>query len=798
MLCAGHETAAMIGRRRDRHAADPAARPADDLPPGPPIRSVRLGRSRGSARGPGSRLARTYRTVLVRGAYPVIAFWVLAAVLVPVLLGGAHASSGSLGGLLPPNSQAVKLEIQAVESFTVPILSETTVVLYNDAGLSPLTRADALLYALSIDRRSSELGADPGKNHIIGAVPVPTLRRDILATYLYISNGTSYADVQRLAEQYAAHFHNVPGNQTYVTGVTPAQLAQGRYLAARLDLFAIVSVLLIAVIVGITFRSATVPVLVLAVAGLAYIVSWPILNVAANRFGFPLPSQVQPLVIALLLGVVTDYCVLFVNRFRIELSRSGERHAAGRATMRYESAVVAVAGITETGGLLALLAANLQLFRSFGPSLALTVLLGLIVSLTLTPALMVVLGHRLFHPLAGRRRMATITAADEDRPSRAMAAILRVVTVRPRAGCLLAAVVIALLAAAAPVAGIRFDLSFTSGLPSSDPVQRGAAVLDRAGIRGITAPLEILVDGTDVGARETQLASLQGLILEQPGVAEVLGPAQNPLPRNFGVVVSKDGNHARLLAIFDTDPLTADAVATYQRLRDRLPTLAAEAGLGDVRVQATGQTAIAAELAALTRHNLEVTLFVAVAVQLAILLLYLRAVVAPIVLLLGSVLGVAATLGLTVVMFQHIRHDPGLTFYVPFATAVLLLSLGADYNVFSVGTIWDEARRRPLRGALTIALPRASRAVTSAGLILAATFAATAIIPLENFRQIAFTMGVGLLIDTLVIRPLFTPAVLTVLGSAAGWPSRRIRTQGPEDTAGREPGTVVPVTAGGR
>ena len=195
----------------------------------------------------------------------------------------------------------------------------------------------------------------------------------------------------------------------------------------------------------------------------------------------------------------------------------------------------------------------------------------------------------------------------------------------------------------------------------------------------------------------------------------------------------------------------------------------------------TGQTLIAAEVAQLTRDSLEITLVVALLVELLILALYLRALVAPIALLACSVLSVTAALGLTTLLFQNILGEQGLTFYAPFSAAVLLIALGSDYNVFSVGSIWDEAKRRPLAQALTIAVPRASHAITVAGLILAATFALVAIIPLSTFRQIAFAMSVGLLLDTLIIRPVLTPAVLTLLGRWASWPSKRVTTGEPTE-----------------
>lgn len=146
-----------------------------------------------------------------------------------------------------------------------------------------------------------------------------------------------------------------------------------------------------------------------------------------------------------------------------------------------------------------------------------------------------------------------------------------------------------------------------------------------------------------------------------------------------------------------------------------------------------------------------------------------------------SALSVASALGLSVVLFQGVLGDPGLTFYIPFAAAVLLLALGSDYNVFAVGSIWDAAARHPLRRAISLALPATGRAISAAGIILAATFAMVAIIPLGAFRQLAFTMAAGLLLDAFLVRPVLTPALLTLLGRAAGWPSSRIRTTDQSD-----------------
>ena len=755
-------------------------------------------------------LARGYRGAVTRGAALVVVVWLAAAVLLPLLLGTPSTGGGDMGGLLPANSHALQVEKQALKQFRVPVLSETSVVVHDPNGLSPLTRADVVAWALSYTQRYLDGTARKGLDHIIAAEPIPTATKDTAVTYLYVSSGTSTGAAFVLARQYAAHFANQPSVTTYVTGLGPAEVSQEHYLQSRLDLFAIASVALIAVVVTLTFRSVGAALLVLGVAAVGYEVARPLLGVLADAFGFPVPSQLEPLIVALLLGVVTDYSVLLASTFREQARAGGRGGAAVRATLLHDAGIIAVAGLTVAGGTISLLAANLQLFRAFGPALALTVLVGVLVSLTLTPAVMTLVGRRLVRvrprgaaapgtagPGTAAPGTADAAAAPDaavapdrapgtapdaaQRPTRGAAVGLLVRAVSDRRGAAVAVLLgLGLLVlAAAPALHMRLDLSFSSGLPHSDQVRRGAAVLDRSGIRGVTGPTEIIVRSPGIADHRAELERLQAAVAAQPGVAQVLGPAQNPLPDRFGVVLSRDGNAARLIVILDSDPLGAPAIADLNRLAGRLDRLAATAGLPAAHTEVTGLTAIAGELADATRVNLRLTLLVALAVELIILVTYLGALVAPIALLACSAVGVSAALGLTTLFFQSLLGDPGLTFYVPFATAVLLFALGSDYNVFAVGTIWDEAARHPLRRALAIAVPRSSRAITAAGLILAATFAMVAIIPLESFREVAFTMGVGLLIDTFLVRPVLTPAVLSLLGRAAGWPGRRIRTADP-------------------
>jgi len=390
---------------------------------------------------------------------------------------------------------------------------------------------------------------------------------------------------------------------------------------------------------------------------------------------------------------------------------------------------------------------------------------------------MVIVGSRLFSlrgPAALLRRAARKRAAV--RPAGGLAArAARAIVRRPVALVALVLTVAALSAATLPVLHARLSLSFTAGLPADDPVRRSAHLLDDAGIRGITAPTEVLVEGDGVAdAQRVQLVALQVLLAAQPGVARVIGPADNPLRANIGVVYAPDGDAARYIVVLDSDPLGSRAVAELRSLQRALPALATTSGLRGVHVDVTGQTRIASEVAGLTVDSLRDTLVAAFVIELIILVLALRSLLAPVVVLLAGLLSVGAASGLTVLLFQDHLGQPGLTFYAPFSTAVLLLALGADYTVFTVGAVWRRARTTPLRDAIVTTLPTTARTVTAAGVILASTFAAVAFVPLTAFEQIAFTMAVGLLIDTLLVRPVLTPAVLSLLGRAAQWPARSV------------------------
>ena len=283
----------------------------------------------------------------------------------------------------------------------------------------------------------------------------------------------------------------------------------------------------------------------------------------------------------------------------------------------------------------------------------------------------------------------------------------------------------------------------------------------------------VLLEGSGLGERQDGLVELQRLIDAEPGVAGVLGPAQQPTNRDLGgLAVTENGNAARYVVILGADPLSGPGIETVAELERRMPDLIGRADLRGVRASFAGDTALVRETIARTSSDLVRISIVILLVDLILLGLLLKAVVAPLYLLATSVLALMSSVGLTVVVFQRVLRHPDLTYYVPVAAAVLLVSLGSDYNIFVVGRIWEEARRRPLREAIALGSRRATKAVTVAGLTLAGSFSLLAIVPLTPFRELAFALGAGVLLDSFLVRSLLVPALIALFGRTSTWPSR--------------------------
>lgn len=731
-----------------------------------------------------SRLARRYSGALVALRWLVVPLWLLIALASVVWRPEVRSDPDDLSGFVPLDSAAVRAEIDSVREFGFPLQARLALVQRDPEGMSTAAQLEAVARAVAVSQ-----GALPDAGLVRGALPVPNAfglfptaseQGTTVVTYLFVGDQyTSFEDQTEAAQEFGQRQLRDPDDAYVgVTGSVPARAAQAQIVLDSLRYVELATLAAVVLIVGITFRSVFAPVLALVTTGVAFAVTQALTALASSALGISVPPELRPLLVALLLGVVTDYVIFFLSGFRRQLQEGVPAASAARRAGTEFVPIVVVAGLTVAAGTASLLVARSPLFRAFGPGMALTVLAGLLVSMSFVPAVMALLGRRAFWPggldrvedprgprarlqrLAQRRRRRT----------------LRLLSARPVAALVLLVTVAGLVLAALPARSLQLGVGFIPSLPEDHPVQVAADAAAEGFAPGIVSPSVLLVQGEGVAGQLEGLRRLGDLIEDTPEVAAVLGPGDSPLTPE-GALLSRSGNAARFLVVFDKDPLGADAIGELRALREGMPALLAQAGLGrveGVRGEFGGDTAIAATIVSATVADLGRIALAALLVNLLLLVLFLRALVAPLYLLACSVLALAAALGLTTFVFQGLLGSDGLTFYVPFAAAVLLLALGSDYNIFGVGHIWAEARRNSLREAIIEVVPRTTRAITAAGITLAVSFGLLAVVPLRAFRELGFVMFVGILLDAIVVRSLLVPALLAVVGKASAWPSTRL------------------------
>ena len=685
-------------------------------------------------------IPRSYAFAIVGMRYVVVLGWLAAVALAVLYLPSLSAGSG-VGDLVPSGSAALRAEADATRLFRVPMSAPVAVVQENPRGLPLAVQEKAGRSAISVDRGSGRIpglaGAPPIAN-TAGAFPGSRHKSTTVITFLYFRPGTSMAAQTDGGEAYARRYAGSARDHfAGVTGPIPARYEQGQIIARYLPWVEAATVLAIFVIVGWHFRSFGAPLATLVCAGTTYLLAVHFVAWAAGRMGVTIPPDLEPVLVVLLLGVTTDYCVFYLSGMRTRLADGMPRIAAARMTTAEYTPIIVAAGLVVAAGTASLVVARIQLLRAFGPGLALTVLTAMVVSITLGPALIAVFGGLLFRPGPARLRQADLgrdgTAAPDGVRSRRW--LLggrtpaehgaRLAATRPVALLIVLACLAGLMVAAWGATGLRLGSPIIRELPASAEAARAEAAASRGFVPGILGPTDILVLGPGLSAKTADLQRLQHTLARQPGVAGVVGPANlPPAAQPLNLMLARGGNGARFAVIERTDPLGPVAVDRVRALERVLPALSRSAGLTGVRFEVGGETALTAEAIDATTADMGRIAVAVLLVTLVLLALFLRALLAPGYLLAASVLALLATLGVTIWIFQRVLGYEGL----------------------------------------------------------AGSFAVLAVIPLDQFRELAVAMALGVIIDAFIVRSLMVPAMVALFGSAGRWPGGRA---GPTRSASR-------------
>src|SRR4051794_21023142 len=671
------------------------------------------------------------------------------------------AEANDLGSLLPRNSEAVKVEEKGIEVFGLPVLSRTMVVAHQSGDFTLDQGKAAARFIAGVDEvpeRSAELRAVP----LLDAPGLLESKRlgSTLVVYLYVDPALGENEQTVAVSGFASELQQATSAETvHVTGAVPASRAETNIANQDLLWVTAATIALVVVILALYFRSIGIPLLGLGTVAIAYQLADHVLGWASERYSISIPREVDPVIVALLFGILTDYLVFFASDYRRHLQEGLSSCEAVTEVTTELLPVISTAALMIAGATLTLLLSGVRFLAAFGPGMAVAVVVGALVALTFIPAMLAIFGRVLLWP--SRPEPETSRAHPQERGPRGR--LVGFAALHP--AIVVTFCLVLLLAAASGLRKLELGNPIISGLPHSTDVRQGYQVASETLGPGVVGPTMLMLQEPGIGEKQRQLAALQLALGEQHGVSEVIGPALEPQgQRSYGILVSENGDAARYVLVLGGNPDSAQGTRILGELEDGMPTMLDEVGLGSAEVGMTGDTSIAAELNEDTWSAFERVAPAALLVLLVLLWVLLRSRIAPLYLVGVSVLVVAAALGLTVYVFQDLLGYGELAFFVPVATAILLLALGADYNVFLISRIWSEAERQDLRPAIRTAGSRAARAIMVAGMILALSFAAVALIPIQAFREIAFALSVGLLLDTLLARTLLIPALVSLFG----------------------------------
>ncbi|MHB8718991.1 MAG: MMPL family transporter [Candidatus Dormibacteria bacterium] len=667
-----------------------------------------------------------------RGKWVIVAAWLAVAALAgPV--GGKLSTvvKNDQASYLPADAESTKV-LDAVAAFPSGQTLPGIVVAVRHGGV---TAADlAALHAMS--------AAIEARVHVLrGGVSGPLPSKDGEAALLVVPlrgglDGPAVEDAVRTVRAVAATAP--PGltvNVGGIAGVTADEIDAFGGIDGTLLLATLV---IVVVILLATYRSPVLWMVPLLSVGVAYTVAQAVIYELAAHAGLLVSGESQGILTVLIFGAGTDYALLLVARQREELSRHGSTHAAMQTALRRALPAVVASAATVTLGLLCLFVSSLNSDRGLGPVGAIAVICTFAVLVTLLPALLTIFGRRLFWPFQPHTGEAT--DALQGRWGRIGQWVARH-SRRVWLGTTAALVVLGL-----------FTLTLRTGLTNDQafrtpPDSVAADVLIAQHFpAGVSNPATIV-------ANQTAATAVVAAARVTPGVASARA-------------VETSGGRVRIDATLEAANGTQPAFDAIEALRGSVHAIA---GAGAI---VGGESAIELDVDNAAVHDREVVMPLILLVVFAVLALLLRSLLAPLLLVASVVVSYLAALGASALLFNHVFGFAGIDQTLPLLGFVFLVALGVDYNIFLMSRVREEAQRRGTRRGVLVGVATTGGVITSAGVVLAATFSALGLLPLVFVTEIGVLVAVGVLIDTLVVRSILVPALVVDVGRRVWWPSR--------------------------
>jgi RND superfamily putative drug exporter len=661
----------------------------------------------------------------------VLVLWILA---VGVLgsFGGklTEVQNNEASSWLPGNAESTRA-LEKMAPFQDPNAIPTTVVYEKKSGFTPEDLA-------AMKQQAAELQT---MNDVEGKVVGPIPSKDLQAAQTVVTFDLG-ANGWNKMPTIAKDIHDIAiidGGTVYIAGaggqaVDSAEAFEGLDSTLLLAALGVVILLLL-----ITYRSPMLWILPIFSVIVSLGSSLGLIYFLAKYADLTVNGQSQAIVSILVIGAGTDYALLLVARYREELRRHEDRHEAMAFALHRATPAIIASGTTVIAGMLCLLLADMNSTAGLGPVCAIGIGVTLLAMITLLPALLVIFGRWMFWP------MRPTFGSREPTSTGLWAKVGAFIAPRPRK--VWAVTTLALAACALGVLTLN-----TNGLSTEDSYTKefdsvkGQQVLTAHGLADNSTPIMVVANAPQ--ARQVAEAMTGVRNLEEPSPPVV-----------------KDGV-AFITANLTVDPTTTAAFDTVDEVRSKVHAVDGADAL------VSGTSAILDDMLTANTRDAQVIIPVTLVVVLLILMLLLRAVASPLILIATVVLSFGAALGLGSLAFKYLFDYPGADPSFPLFVFVFLVSLGIDYNIFLMTRVREETLTRGTRQGALVALSATGGVITSAGLVLAATFGILASLPLVFLVELGFTVALGVILDTIIVRSVLVTAINLDLGGKIWWPSK--------------------------
>ena len=714
-----------------------------------------------------------------KSRWVVLGLWLAFAVVLAFVFPQVNSVENYSGEDLPEDEMSIEASALIDEEFSSDAGLPLLIVWYKDAGLemSDIQNIQSLYGELAENPLQKQKSIPP-----FDQLPPQALMGSVsengksIVTPIFFEETIDTDVLKENYEELKVITEDITGENPYDTESLSEDSLHARFSGPAgisvdaTDLFAsadfklmTATVIIILVILLVIYRSPILAVIPLVVVSIAYLVVSPVLGWMAESGWIDKDAQSIAIMIVLLFGAGTDYCLFLITRYRDVLLEEENKFFALAKAVRESTGAIVMSGLTVVIGLATLGLADYGAFQRFAVPFSLGVLLTGFAVVTLLPAVLAILGRTAFWPFIPRTvDMAKEYAVQKNKPykepkqnHRFMLGVGNFATNNPWLVIILTGAILITLAFAST--NIKYNYDLLSSFPDDMDSVEGFTLIEENFSAGELAPVKVIVDteGKDINISE-ELAAL-------PYVA-VVGDVQTG---------ENNANYQLYEVDLSKNPYSNEAMDDVEQMKEDMKDILADVEIGEVNFWIGGETSEQIDARDVQAADERLIEPVMITIIFLVLVIYLRALVTAIQLMATVIVSFFAALGAGWLIITGVLGHEAMASSIPLYSFVFIIALGNDYNIFMISDVWKN-RKRGLGHKESIAKGVASTGavITSAGLILAGTFGVLATLPIQLLVQFGIVTAIGVLLDTFIVRPLLVPALITVFGRLSYWPGK--------------------------